>query len=225
MSIQVDVQVHQHLHKSVHSMSPGLGDACIRATSKGAVKTVGKLTGIAVSRAAAKGSVVAIGAADVAETTFGVAIASSFRVGYSAAFTASTVGLVSGVALGANIIVEAPLLARSIYKIHRKEKFEVISSKEAKRQIAIESITSANTIIGGTAGAIAGQLAIPIPVVGAVVGGFCGVVAGKAAGNVGGGMVVAHLFSDKDTDLPVFLHCKYMSLCQIEVNDSSHNNQ
>ena len=44
------------------------------------------------------------------------------------------------------------------------------------------SVTSANTVIGGTLGAVAGQAAIPVPVLGAVVGGFVGSIAGQACG-------------------------------------------
>ena len=217
VSIQVDVKLHNQLHENVHGMSPGLGDACIRATSKGAVKTAMKLTGAAIvkggARAAAKGGGAGItqGAADAAETTFGAAVASYFRVGYSAALSATTVGLVSGVALGANLIVESPLFLRSIYKIHRKEKFGVISSNEAKRQYTVQSFTSANTVIGGTAGAIIGQVAIPVPILGAVVGGFLGVLAGKGFGNLEG-RGVARLFKDKATDLPVILYCEYVPI-------------
>ena len=213
VSIQVDVNIHQDLHGCVCAMSPSLGDACVRATSKGAVNTAVKLTSIAISTAAARGggSIFAIGAADAAESGISTAVANSFRVGYSAALTATTMGLVSGIALGTNVIIEAPLLIHSIYKIHRKKKFEVISNNEAKRQIAVKSVTSVNTVIGGTAGAVLGQLAIPIPVVGAVVGGFAGVVAGKTLGNLEG-RGVALLFSDKDTDLPVFLYCLYETM-------------
>ena len=217
VSIQVDVKLHNQLHENVHAMSPGLGDACVRATSKGAVKTAMKLTGAAIVRGGARaavrggGSSITQGAADAAETTFGAAVASSFRVGYSAALSATAVGLVSGVALGANLIVESPLFVRSIYKIRRKEKFGVISSTEAKRQYTVQSFMSANTVIGGTAGAILGQVAIPVPVVGAVVGGFVGVVAGKGLGNLEG-RGVARLFKDKATDLPIVLYCEYVPM-------------
>lgn len=205
--------MYHDLHEHVNAMSPGLGEACLRAASKGAMKTVIKLAGTAVIRGGARagGSIFAQGAADAAETGVSTAVANSFRVGYTAALSATTVGLVSGIALGANLIIESPLLVRSIYKIHRKKKFEVISNTEAKRQTAIQLITSANTVIGGTAGAIAGQVAIPIPVFGAVVGGFAGVVLGKSLGNLEG-RGVARLFNDKETDLPLILHCVYVPM-------------
>ena len=109
------------------------------------------------------------------------------------------------------MIVESPLFVHSIYKIHRKKKFGVISSTEAKRQYTVQSFTSANTVIGGTAGAIVGQVTIPVPVVGAVVGGFVGVLAGKGLGNLEG-RGFARLFKDKATDLPVVLYCEYVPM-------------
>ena len=217
VSIQVDINMYQDLHERVHAMSPGLGDACVRATSNGAMKTVMKLASTAIVRGGARaavrggGSIFTQGAADAAETGLSSAVANSFRVGYTAALTATTVGLVSGIALGANLIIESPLLVRSIYKIHRKRKFDVISSTEAKRQIAVQSFTSVNTVIGGTAGAIVGQVAIPVPVLGAVVGGFAGVIAGKGLGNLEG-RGVALLINDKETDLPVIIHCIFVSM-------------
>lgn len=221
VSIQVDVNMYKDLHEGVHAMSPALGDACIRATTNGALKTAAKLAGTAIirggARAAARGggSLFAQGAADAAETSLSTAVANSFRVGYTAALSATTVGLVSGIALGANLIIESPLLVRSLYKVHRKRKFEVISSTEAKRQTAIQTVTSVNTVVGGTAGAIIGQVAIPVPVVGAVVGGFAGVVAGKTLGNLEG-RGVALLFNDKDTDLPVIICCRYVPMNDIK---------
>ena len=213
MSIQVDINMYRDLHQQANSMSPGLGDACLRAASKGAVKTVVKLAGTVIIRGGARagGSIFAQGAADAAETGLSTAVANSFRVGYTAALSATTVGLVSGIALGANLIIESPLLVRSIYKIHRKRKFEVISKTEARRQTTIQAFTSVNTVIGGTAGAVVGQVAIPIPVLGAVVGGFAGVIVGKGLGNLEG-RGVAKLFNDKQTDLPVVLHCLYVPM-------------
>ena len=218
VSIQVDINMYQDLHERVHAMSPGLGDACMRATSKGAMKTVMKLAGTAIfrggARAAVRGggtSIFTQGATDAAETSLRTAVANSFRVGYTAALSATTVGLVSGIALGANLIIESPLFVRGLYKVHRKRKFEVISSTEAKRQAAVQSFTSVNTIIGGTAGAIVGQVAIPVPVLGAVVGGFAGVIVGKGLGNLEG-RGVAMLINDKETDLPTIIHCMYVSV-------------
>ena len=222
VSIQVDVEMYEHLHRGVHTMSPGLGDACMRATSKGFIKTVVKIASTAIikggTRAAVKGggSSLAQGAADAAETTFNAALANSFRVGYTAALSASTVGLVSGIALGANLIVESPLLLRGLYKTHRQRKFEAISANEEKRKFIVQTFTSANTVIGGTAGAIVGQVTIPVPIFGAVVGGFVGVIAGKALGYLEG-RGVASFITDKETNLPAIVHCKYVSVDDDEV--------
>jgi hypothetical protein len=215
MSIQVDIKVYQDLHERFHAMSPGLGDACMRATSKGALKSVMKVTGTAIIRGGTRAVVKSGGTAaatDAAETGLNAALASSFRVGYTAALSATTVGLVSGIALGANLIIESPLLVRSIYKIHRKQKFNVISSTEAKRQFAVQSFTSVNTVIGGTTGAIVGQVAIPVPIFGAVVGGFAGVIAGKLLGNLEGRGVALLIGDDKETNLPIIIHCIFVSM-------------
>ena len=218
VSIQVGVKIYQDLHQHVDTMSPGLGDACMRATSKGALKTVMKITGTAIVRAGARatiksgGSAIPQGATEAAETGLGAALANSFRIGYTAALSATTVGLVSGIALGANLIIESPLLLRSLYKIYRKKKFDVISSTEAKRQIAIQSFTSVNTVIGGTAGAIIGQVAIPVPVLGAVIGGFAGVIAGKGIGHLEGRGVALLIEDDKEADLPIIINCIFVSM-------------
>ena len=68
---------------------------------KGAVKPAMKLIGTAIVRGGARavvkggGSSITPGVADAAETTctFGATAASSFRVGYSAALSATAVGL------------------------------------------------------------------------------------------------------------------------------------
>ena len=62
-----------------------------------------------------------------------------------------------------------------------------------------------------TAGAIVGQVAIPVPVLGDMVGGFVGVIAGKGLGNLEG-RGVALLINDKETDLPVIIHCIFVSM-------------
>ena len=122
----------------------------------------------------------------------------------TAALSGTTIGLVGGIALGVNVLIESPLLLRRLYKIHRKKKFAVISSTEAKRQYTVETTTSVNTIAGGVGGAVVGQVAIPVPVLGAVVGGFVGVLAGKGIGYLEGRAVAAVLINDdKETDLPV----------------------
>ena len=123
--------------------------------------------------------------------------------------------MVGGIALGVNVLIESPRLLRSLYKIHRKEKFDVISSTEAKRQYTVETITSVNTVAGGVGGAIIGQVAIPVPVLGAFVGGFGGVLAGKGIGYLEGSLraAAAVLFNDdKETDLPVIIHCVYVPM-------------
>ena len=55
------------------------------------------------------------------------------------------------------------------------------------------------------------QVAIPVPVLGAVVGGFTGVVLGKGLGNLEG-RGVALLINDKETDLPMIIHCVFVTM-------------
>ena len=212
VSIQVDIKIYQDLHEHFHVMSPGSGDACMRATSKGVRKAAMKVAGSAIVKGGTRAAVKASGAAVATDAAETAALANSFRIGYTAALSATTVGLVSGVALGANLIIESPLFVRNIYKIHRKQKFDVISSTEAKRQIAIQSFTSANMVIGGMAGVIIGQVAIPVPVLGAAVGGFAGVIAGKLIGNLEGRGVALLIKSDKETNLPIIIHCTFVPM-------------
>ena len=222
ISIQVSIVLRKFLHNVAHdvvALSPAFGDACMRATSKGAIKTVAKVTGTAVSKGVTKAVVMSgesaatQGAADVAESSLNAAIDISFSIGYTAALSATTVGMVGGIALGVNLLVQGPLLIRDLYKVHRKKTFNMISSTEAKRQYAVKSITSVNTIIGGVGGALVGQVAIPVPVLGAAVGGFVGVLAGKGIGSLEGRAAAAMLIkNDKRTDLPVIIHCVYVPM-------------
>ena len=88
----------------------------------------------------------------------------------------------------------------------------MISSTEAKRQYTVETITSVNTVAGGVGGAIIGQVAIPVPVLGAAVGGFVGVLAGKGIGYLEGRTAALLIKDDKETDLPVIIHCVYVPM-------------
>ena len=223
ISIQVTVVMRQYLHTiadEIIAVTPEMGAACVRATPKDAIKLVANVTGAAITRgatrAAARSGVSAaarVGTADLVEPGLNVALANSFQIGRTAALSGTTIGLVGGIALGVNVLIESPRLLRSLYKIHRKEKFDVISSTEAKRQYTVETITSVNTVAGGVGGAIVGQVAIPVPVLGAFVGGFVGVLAGKGIGYLEGRAAAAMLFNDdKETDLPVIIHCVYVPM-------------
>ena len=198
-SIQIDEKMHQALQYSKRAMISGLGNAmassATRATAKGAlkagVKGFAKATAKASNKTFAKFGAAAQGAAvDV------------FRIGYTAAISGTAVGLIAGVAVGVNVLIETPLFARGIYKEYRKHQFDYTSDTEYAQGVAKQSIMSANTVIGGVGGALAGQLAIPVPVLGAAVGGFFGSMVGQAAG-AGQGYLVSKLFNAKVINLPV----------------------
>ena len=109
MSIQVDVTLHEDLHKinkQVIAMSPGLCDACVRAASKGATEAFVNVAGSGLKGAFGAPSLFFHGATN----SLSVMIANSFKIGYSATLSATSIGLVSAIALGVNAIIEGPLL-------------------------------------------------------------------------------------------------------------------
>jgi phage tail tape-measure protein len=205
MSIQVDVTLHEDLHKinkQVIAMSPGLCDACMRAASKGAAEGVANVAG-SLLKGAAVNPILSF--FQGATNSVGAVLANSFKVGYTATLSATSIGLVSAIALGVNAIIETPLLAYNIYKIHRKQKFNKISQTEMKRQYTVEGCTSAGTVALGIGGAVLGQIVIPIPVVGAAAGGLVGTLAGKGGGYLVGKGIGLFII-DKDVDLSPVVH-------------------
>ena len=211
MSIQVDITLHEDLHKinkQVIAMSPGLCDACVRAASKGAAEAVFNVAGSLLNGTVGNPVFYVF---QGATSSVGAVLANSFKVGYTATLSATSVGLVSAIALGVNVIIETPLLAYNIYKIHRKRKFDVISQTEMKRQNTVEGCTSAGTVVLGVGGAVLGQILIPIPVVGAAAGGLAGIFAGKGAGYLTG-KGIALFITDKDVDLSPVIHCIFVPL-------------
>ena len=207
MSIQVDVTVHEDLHrinKQVIAMSPELGDACVRAASKGAAEAVANVAGSLLKQTAVN-PILSLFQGATSSNSVSAVLANSFKVGYTATLSATSVGLVSAIALGVNAIIEAPLLSYNIYKIHRKRKFDKISQTEMKRQCTMEGCTSAGTVALGVGGAVVGQMLIPIPVVGAAAGGLVGTLAVKGSGYlIGNG--IALFIADKDVDLSPVVH-------------------
>lgn len=106
------------------------------------------------------------------------------KAGTKAAASGSVLGTVAGISFAVNLLVDGPLLARSLYKLSRQKKFGKISNQEFQRKRATAIITTASSIAGGTLGAVAGQAAIPVPVVGAAVGGIIGNLAGYGCGQL-----------------------------------------
>ena len=217
MSIQVSTEMYDELSQHSARIATQSYDTVARNASSGTVKAVGKVAGGVISRTIARTAVkggVTGGTAEVSETSVASALSSAFRVGYPAAISGVSVGVVAGAALVANTSIEAPLLTREIYKAHRKKKFGVISNNDFKREVTRETFTRVNTVLGGVGGAIAGQVIIPVPILGAVVGRTIGTLAGKAAG-YGEGILASKLIKDKPVDLPVIVCNKYSKLDSI----------
>ena len=166
----------------------GVAHAGLKAAAKSGVKAGVKAGAKASAKAAAKAG----GKLTAKATTYasGDAVASGaetlFQLGFRAALSGTAIGIVAGAAVAVNLLIEGPLLARSLYKLYRKKKFDQISPEEYKRGIVEESVTSANTVVGAVGGAVVGQVAIPVPVLGAAVGGVVGGVIGQACGRAEG---------------------------------------
>ena len=188
-------------------MSPGLCDACVRAASKGATEVFVNVTGSILKGAVGGPSLFFQGATN----SLGVTIANSFKIGSTAMLSATSVGLVSAIALGVNTIIECPLLAHNVYKIHRKRKFGTISRTEMIRQNTVECITSGSTVALGIGGAVLGRIIIPVPGVGAAAGGFVGTVAGKGLGYLTG-RGIALFITDKEVDLSPVIHYMFVPI-------------
>ena len=221
LSIQVSKEMYEDLSQKVALPLVVHGsDVLTRNTSKGVLKATGKFVGSAAARAAARAAVkgsITGGAAESAETTVAGALSNAFKVGYPAAVTGASIGIVSGVAVAANAGIEGPMLVRGIYKLHRQKKFKKISKQAYKHGVTRASITRVSTFIGGSGGALIGQVVIPVPVLGAVVGGIAGTVTGKVAGHIGGKAIANAAFKDKIVDLPVIVVCDYDNLSELDV--------
>ena len=81
-----------------------------------------------------------------------------------------------------------------------------------------QSFTSANTVLGATAGAIIGQVAIPVPVLGAAVGGALGTVSGHGIGRLEGWAASKLVRDGKVPTLPVIMTFEFSDIPQDDVN-------
>ena len=172
---------HVHMaHACAGAAAKGIAETCLKSAGKGGATAIVKGGAKAGTKAGAKASakVVANAPADSAEALF--------QLGFRAALSGTAIGIVAGVAVAVNLAFEGPLLARSVYKLHRKKKFDQISQVEYKRGIVQESFTSANTFVGAVGGAIVGQVAIPVPALGAAIGGAVGGIVGQVCGRAEG---------------------------------------
>jgi len=136
----------------------------------------------------------------------------AFRVGTRVALSTTRVGMFVGYGPGMNLLAEAPIFTRRIYKLGRQRKFNRISEEEYKKGVIKQSFASANTVLGATAGFIVGQLAIPVPLVGGLVGGALGTVTGNGLGHLEG-WAASKLVKDAAVPtLPVLVHCEYLEI-------------
>ena len=193
LSIQVTKYQHYALQRTTAALvytGASLGHvhtahACTTAAMQASVKAAAKASVKAAAKSGARGAT----RAGTTATVDGAAVSgaeSLFQLGFRAALSGTAIGIVAGVAVAVNLLIEGPLLAITAYKLYRKKKFDQISQEEFTRDIVKESITSANTVVGTVGGAIVGQVAIPVPVLGAAVGGAVGGIVGQACGRAEG---------------------------------------
>jgi hypothetical protein len=193
LSIQISEILYQYLECEVDSVFKIMQQAVAKFVKKsqGIVTTLSThnttslahITGTAIGSAATKAAartLIAEGAETAAESVS--------AAGYNTAVR--TIALVTGgtVALGVSVIIEVPFLATGIYKIHRKNRFDQISSEEAKRQYTKQACRSTGVVVGATAGATAGTF-IPVPFLGTFVGTLAGTVVGTGAGKLAGSLL------------------------------------
>lgn len=134
----------------------------------------------------------------------------AFRLGSRVLLQSTHIGRIVGYGPGISLLAEAPFFTMKLYKLNRQKKFDRISEEEYKRGVIQQSFTSANTVIGATAGAIIGQLAIPVPVVGAAVGGVLGTISGGGIGRLEGWAVSKLAVRDGRTPtLPVVVMLQF----------------
>lgn len=136
----------------------------------------------------------------------------AFKVGSRVALHSTLLGRVVGFGPGINLLAEAPFLTRRLYKLGRQRKFDQISEEEFKRGVIKQSFTSANTVIGATAGAIIGQVAIPVPVLGAAVGGALGTISGNGIGRLEGWAASKLVRDGRVTTLPVVVVLQFSDM-------------
>lgn len=198
LSIQVEEYVHKALQGGTAAIicaGAALGYT-MHAHAAGAAVHAGAKASVIVAKAGAKAGVKAstkagakVGAKVGTYASGDAAISgaeSLFQLGFRAALSGTAIGIVAGVAVAVNLLIEGPLLAIAVYKLHRKQKFGQISMVQYDRGIVKESVTSASTVAGAVTGAIVGQVAIPVPVLGAALGGAVGGIGGQALGRIEG---------------------------------------
>ena len=206
MSLQVDDRLHNTLEYSKASALKPIGVAlsCHTKASSETLTSINISSKISLKTAFARAGAKA-------------AIRGTFKVGTRAALSGTAVGAVGGTGAGVILLVEGPLLARGIYKLHRKKQFDHVSETEYKQGVIKETFTSVNTVIGGIGGAIVGQILIPVPGIGAAIGGAVGTVSGQICGTAEG-WAASKLVREKIVTLPVVVRCTFMEIPNLKLS-------
>lgn len=139
----------------------------------------------------------------------------AFKLGTRVVLHGTRLGRVVGYGPGINLLIEAPFFTRRLYKLNRQKKFDQISQEEYTRGVIQQSFTSANTVVGATAGAIVGQIAIPVPVLGAAVGGALGTISGHGLGRLEGWAASKLVRDPKSPTLPVVVTLTFVDYPEI----------
>lgn len=134
----------------------------------------------------------------------------AFSLGSRVLLHGTRLGRVVGLGPGINLLAEAPIFTRQLYKLSRRKKFDQISEEDYKRGVIQQSFTSANTVVGATAGAIIGQVVIPVPVLGAAVGGALGTIGGNSLGRLEGWAASKLVRDPRTPTLPLVVTLSFM---------------
>lgn len=213
LSIQVTELQHQALeHTTTAVVYTGLafGKINVAAARGAASQVVVKSITNAIAKGGARAAARAGAAGAIADSTAEAGAEVFFQLGYRAALSGTAIGIVAGVAVAANLLVEGPFLARAVYKLHRKKKFDQIPQHEFERGIVKETVKSASTVVGGIAGAILGQVVIPVPGVGAAVGGAVGGIAGQVFGRAEGWAASKLVRDPRPVTLPPLIETSFI---------------
>ena len=233
----LSIQVHQVIHQALQcskAVVKNIGNSVVSHTGKCGTGNMGDFgvghqiaiqVGYSQSAShlsntvASKGGVIAteVGTTSAAKATAKTTSKAAFEAGSEAAISGTLLGAIGGIAFGVNVLLETPFYIRGAYKLHRQKKFDMISKEDYKREMIKISFKSANTVIGGTLGAVAGQAAIPVPVLGAVVGGFVGSLAGQVCGHLEGKVFGLIVRDPAQVTLPMLHTLEYKKVDELSM--------
>lgn len=133
----------------------------------------------------------------------------AFKLGSRVVLHGTRLGRIVGFGPGLSLLAEAPIFTRGLYKLNRQKTFDQITKEDYKRGVIKQSLTSANTVIGATAGAIIGQVVIPVPILGAAVGGALGTIGGNGIGRLEGWAVSKLVRDGRTPTLPTIVSFEF----------------